>query len=90
MKSKVLILGAICTASSMLAACGGDNNGSSNNSTTTTPPPTTSSSGMALDTAQVLALAQVTSETSTPFAVNGGALTLTDTSESSSPITVSQ
>ncbi len=87
MKSKILILGAICTASSMLASCGGNDNGSSTGSTTT-PPPTTNSSAMALDTAQVLALAQATSETSTPFAVNGGALTLTDTSESSAPITV--
>jgi hypothetical protein len=43
---------------------------------------------MALDTAQVLALAQVTSESSTPIAVNGGALVLTDTTETSSPITV--
>jgi hypothetical protein len=89
MNSKILILGAICTVSSMLAACGGDDNGSSNSSTTTpTPPPT--SNVMALDTAQVLALAQVTSETSTPFAVNGGALVLTDTSENSLPIGVNQ
>ena len=35
-----------------------------------------------LDTAQVLALAQQTSEASSPFQVNGGALTLTDTSDS--------
>ena len=43
---------------------------------------------MALDTAQVLALAQVTSETSSPTAVNGGALTLNDTSETAAPISV--
>jgi len=89
MKSKILILGAICAAPCMLAACGGNDNGSSNTSTTPTPPPTTSNV-MALDTAQVLALAQVTSETSTPFAVNGGALVLTDTSESGLPIGVNQ
>jgi hypothetical protein len=41
-----------------------------------------------LDTAQVLALAKQTSETSSPFAVNGGALTLTDTSDTSEPISV--
>jgi len=86
MKSKILILVALCTATCILAACGGNDNGSSS-STTPTPPPTTSNV-QALDTAQVLALAQVTSETSTPFAVNGGALVLVDTSENSSPITV--
>jgi hypothetical protein len=45
---------------------------------------------MSLDTAQVLALAQVTSETTTPFTVNGGELVLTDTSETSAPIAVAQ
>jgi hypothetical protein len=39
-----------------------------------------------LDTAQVLALAQQTSETSSPFQVNDGALTLTDTSDSTPAI----
>jgi hypothetical protein len=41
-----------------------------------------------LDTAQVLALAKETSETSSPLAVNGGALTLNDTGETSTPIAV--
>jgi ABC-type oligopeptide transport system substrate-binding subunit len=89
MKSKILILGASCAAACMLAACGGNDNGSSTTTTTTTTPPPTSNV-MTLDTAQVLVLAQATSETSTPFAVNGGALVLTDTSESGSPITVNQ
>jgi hypothetical protein len=39
-----------------------------------------------LDTAQVLALAQQTSETSSPFQVNDGALTLTDTSDSTQAV----
>jgi hypothetical protein len=88
MKSKILLLGTIGFAA-LLAACGGNNNGSSATPpTSTTPPVTTTSTAMALDTAQVLALAQQTSETSTPFAVNGNALTLTDTSETSAPIGV--
>jgi len=41
-----------------------------------------------LDTAQVLALAQQTSETSSPFQVNDGALTLTDTSDTSQAIVI--
>jgi hypothetical protein len=50
-----------------------------------TPPASTSQS---LDTAQVLALAQHTSESAAPTAVNGGALTLNDTSDTSAPIPV--
>jgi len=41
-----------------------------------------------LDTAHVLALAQQTSDTSSPFQVDDGALTLTDTSDTSVPISV--
>ncbi len=83
MKSKILSIGCIGAAVLVAAACHHDDNGS-------TPPATTppASSAMALDTAQVLALAQATSETSSPLAVNGGALTLTDTSETSAPIGV--
>ncbi len=76
-------------AAVLAAGCGGSDNGSG----ATTPPSSTTpptSSTMALDTAQVLALAQVTSETSSPFAVNAGALTLTDTSNTTAPISVSQ
>jgi hypothetical protein len=83
MKSKILFLGAVGAAAIVVAACHhDDDNGSPPNTGSTT------SSAQALDTAQVLALAQQTSETGTPFAVNGNALTLTDTSETSSPIGV--
>jgi hypothetical protein len=83
MKSKFLLFGALCAAV-MAAAC--HNNDGSTPATTTAP----TSSAMALDTAQVLALAQATSETSSPFTVNGGAFSFTDTSETSSPISVAQ
>jgi hypothetical protein len=83
MKSKILYLGAVGVAAIVVAACHhDDDNGSPPNTVTTT------STAQALDTAQVLALAQQTSETSTPFAVNGNALTLTDTSETSAPVSV--
>jgi hypothetical protein len=81
MKSKIPLLGAMGLAAIAVAAC----HHHDDNTTTTTPPV---SSTMALDTAQVLALAQVTSETSSPFSVNGGAFSLTDTSETSAPISV--
>jgi len=41
---------------------------------------------MSLDTAQVLAQARETSETSQPYAVNDGAMSLTDTSDTSAPL----
>ena len=91
MKSKILLIGA-CLAASLAAGCGGHDH-SEPSTTATTPPPTTppaTSNTMSLDTAQVLALAQQTSETTSPFEVNGGAFVFTDTSETASPITVTQ
>jgi hypothetical protein len=41
-----------------------------------------------IDTAQLLSLAQATSETSTPFSVDGGLVTFSDTSETSTPISI--
>jgi hypothetical protein len=87
MKSKLLLLGAMGAAAIVTASCG-DNGGSASSTPPVTTPP--ASNVMALDTAQVLALAQVTSETSSPFMVNGGALVITDTSETTSPIAVAQ
>lgn len=42
-----------------------------------------------LDTAQLLEQAQRTSETADPYAVDGGALLLNDTSDSTDPVLVS-
>jgi hypothetical protein len=82
MKSKILFLGVMGLAAIGVAAC--HHHDDNSNTSGTTPP----ASGMSLDTAQALVLAQTTSETSTPFAVDGGAVTLTDTSETSTPIAV--
>jgi hypothetical protein len=65
-----------------LTACGGDN-GPAGTSASNPPP-----MAQQLDTANVLALAQKTSESATPFQVDDGALTLTDTSETSTAIMV--
>lgn len=84
MKSKLAILAGGALAASLVSGCGG---GSSGN--TMTPPPTPPpSSNLALDTAQVLALAQQPSETQSPLPVDDNGVTLTDTSETSSPIAV--
>jgi hypothetical protein len=83
MKSKNVLVGATAlVTAAALSACGGGSSGASN------PPPVVTTSAQSLDSAQVLAQAQHTSENSNPYQVNDGALTLTDTSETSEPISV--
>lgn len=83
MKPRLAIVTAVGLAAGLVTACGDDHTGVS-----TTPAPPPMSTNQALDTAQVLAVAKVTSETSSPFPVAGGALTLTDASETTEPINV--
>ena len=83
MNRKLLLLGALGLTAVLAAAC--HDHDHKPPVTPPAPPPSTSQS---LDTAQVLALAQHTSESDAPIAVNGGAVTLNDTSETSAPIPV--
>lgn len=83
MNFKTPLLFGLGICAGFLAAC--SNNDHPNASLPPVPLPQTP---QALDTAQVLALAGKTSQTASPFAVNGGLVTLTDTSETSSPVTV--
>jgi hypothetical protein len=78
MSSKLFSLAALSLTAALTAGCGGDHSA---------PPPAPPTS-QSLDTAQVLLLAEQMSETTAPFAVNGGAVTLNDTSETSAPIAV--
>jgi hypothetical protein len=80
MKRKLAMMGTAALAAGLVTACGG---GSDDTATTSAPV-----SNQALDTAQVLAQARTTSESASPFAVDDGALVLTDTSESSEPASV--
>jgi hypothetical protein len=103
MKYHSLLLGAAVLAATLLTACGGDSHSSGSSvaggssssgagSSSSSSGASSSSSGatmQSLDTAQVLALAQVQSETTDPFAVDGGALTLDDTSDSTQPAMIS-
>jgi hypothetical protein len=84
MKSKLAILAGSALAASLVSGCGGGGSGGAS-----TPPPTPPpSSNLALNTSEVLALALQTSETQSPLPVDDGGVTLTDTSETSSPIAV--
>ena len=80
MNRKLVLLGAVGMVAGLIAACHGDNHGAP---PLPPPPPPTSQS---LDTAQVLSLARQASESTSPIPVNGGALVLNDTSETSAPI----
>ena len=51
-------------------------------------PPQAQAHSQSLDTAQLLEQARRTSETADPFAVDGGALTLNDTSDTTDPLLV--
>lgn len=83
MKLKTTLWMGVGLCAMTLAAC--SNNDHPNASL---PPVAIPQTPQSLDTAQVLTLAQKTSETGSPFQVNGGLITLSDTSETSPPITV--
>jgi hypothetical protein len=82
MKHRIVIFGTAAICSTLISACGGD--GGARVATAPSVPNITTQS---LDTAQVLAQARETSETSVPFPVNKGELVLTDTSDTTEPLT---
>ncbi len=86
MKRKLAIITSVGLAAGLVSGCGGGDSGQAatgagggGNSTPSSVP---------LSTGDVLSLAQKTSESAAPFAVDAGAVTLTDTSETSEPINV--
>jgi hypothetical protein len=83
MQHKSLKMGAAAIAAACLSACGDHNS-----SATSTPTPPTPPMTQQLDSAAVLAMAQKTSEVSQPIALNDNAVSLTDTSDTTSPISV--
>ena len=83
MKRKLAIMTSVGLAAGLVSGCGGGNSGEASGGGGGTTP-----TSVSLSTGDVLTLAQKTSETAAPFAVDAGALTLTDTSETSEPINV--
>jgi hypothetical protein len=93
MKRNIAFIGAAAIAAAALAACGGGRDTAGNSTGMSSSSSSSSSSGgmssaQQLDTAQVLALAQVRSEVDAPFEVNDGMLTLTDDSDTAEAISV--
>jgi hypothetical protein len=89
MKESTLPLALVAIVIGCAAGCGGTGATSVAPAATATaqlPPP--QSHTQSLDTGQLLEQARQASETSDPYAVDAGALRLTDTSDSSDPILV--
>ena len=82
MKHRMAILGVAAIAAGSISACGGDNGQA------VAAPPPARVANQSLDTAQVLAQARDTSETSSPYPVNDGAVVLTDTSDTAEPMSI--
>jgi hypothetical protein len=98
--AQTLVTLAVALAATAMTACGGGGGGG-NKATATAPnnPPTSPGTPpnppggpapmpgtQSLDTAALLAQAKQPSETASPYPVNNGAVTLTDTSEANQPI----
>jgi hypothetical protein len=82
MNLKIAMIATAAAGVAALSGCGG-----SDESAAMSPPPTTPP-GQGLVTSQVLAQARQSSETSDPYAVNDGAVSLLDSSETTDPITL--
>jgi hypothetical protein len=81
-KTKLAIMTSLGLAAGLVSGCGSEQGQSAAG---ITPPVSTSQS---LNTEKLLAQARAPSETNAPYAVDGGALTLTDTSETSEPLSI--
>ena len=82
MNSKLWVAVAVTTAALGAAGCHDSGGGSAPAPVSSQPVP------QFFDTSKVLALAQQTSETSSPIVINGGLVVLDDASETTSPIFV--
>ena len=88
MKRKSTVIGLAVMVAGVLAACGHDQSSEmSPPMSTPTPPPM--STAVSVTTSELLAnYATQPSETGSPVAVNDGMFTITDTSETTTPISV--
>jgi hypothetical protein len=86
MKRKAVVIGVTAVVASILAACGHDHSDEGSTPPPSTVPPVTSIQDTS---ANILTnYATKPSETAAPFAVNGGAFVITDTSDSTLPFAV--
>lgn len=83
MKRKSIVIGVAAAVAGILTACGHDHDGGS----PPTPPP--ANTNISVTTSGLLTgYAEKPSETAQPIIVNGGVFTISDTSETTSPVSV--
>jgi len=82
MKGKLAIMTGVGLAAGLISGCGGGD-GQVSSGGGSTPP-----NSVSLTTLEVLSLAQMPSDRSSPTAVNNGAVVLSDTSETSEPVSI--
>jgi hypothetical protein len=82
MKRKLAIMTGVGLAAGLVSGCGGSDQGQAGGSGSMAP------TSVSLTTVDVLSLAQKQSETAAPFAVDAGAVILTDTSETAEPTSI--
>lgn len=88
MNRKATLIGVASVVAGVLAACGHDDHNSTATTMPTPPTPPTSTT-INVTTAELLAhYATHPSETASPVAVNAGAFNITDTSETTTPISI--
>ncbi|MDB6008863.1 MAG: hypothetical protein JWL65_1113 [Gammaproteobacteria bacterium] len=84
MKRKIVVIGVAAAVAGILSACGHDHSGGS-----PSPPTPPMSTNVNVTTSELLTgYAQKASETASPAVVNGDMFTITDTSETTNPISV--
>ncbi|MEJ0005277.1 MAG: hypothetical protein WDM77_02515 [Steroidobacteraceae bacterium] len=84
MNRKLAIMTGVGLAAGLVSGCGGGDHGQAATGGSSTPPP----SSVSLSTLDVLSLAEKPSDTSSPTVVNNGAVVLSDTSETSPPVSI--
>lgn len=89
MRTRIAILCLAGVAAAALTACGGDGAAPAMSiGGVTTGPAAQAPAAQAVDTAQALAQARHSSETASPYSVDGGALMLTDTADTTEALDI--
>jgi hypothetical protein len=90
MKRNIALVTGVGVALGLLGGCGGSDNGPpvSSGSSGSSGPGNSTPTQQKLDSQAVLAQAKMTSETSSPYIIDDGLLVLTDTSDTTTPISI--
>ena len=88
MKRKLAIMTSVGLAAGLVSGCGGGDHGQAAGGGGGSGGGSMTPTSLSLTTGDVLTLAQKSSETASPFTVDGGAVMLTDASETAAPLDI--